>query len=95
VLLPQIAGTPGQIADALARSFENGEADGFIISGAYLPGAFVEFVDWSCPNCSGGACFVESILAARCAKTSAWDRPSAPWCRRMRSWRRHNLAAFA
>lgn len=50
VLLPQIAGTPGQIADALARSFENGEADGFIISGAYLPGAFIEFVDSVVPE---------------------------------------------
>jgi FMN-dependent oxidoreductase (nitrilotriacetate monooxygenase family) len=50
VLLPQIAGTPSQIADALIECFDNGEADGFIISGAYLPGAFVEFVDSVVPE---------------------------------------------
>jgi FMN-dependent oxidoreductase (nitrilotriacetate monooxygenase family) len=50
VLLPQIAGTPSQIADKLIESFENDEADGFIISGAYLPGVFVEFVDAVVPE---------------------------------------------
>jgi FMN-dependent oxidoreductase (nitrilotriacetate monooxygenase family) len=50
VLLPQIAGTPTQIADWLEESFRNGEADGFIISPAFLPGAFDEFVEFVVPE---------------------------------------------
>lgn len=50
VLLPQIVGTPSQIADQLEASFENGEADGFIISAAYLPGTFEEFADFVVPE---------------------------------------------
>ncbi|MEH2082901.1 MAG: hypothetical protein V7K89_23860 [Nostoc sp.] len=43
-------GTPTQIADQLEESFKNGEADGFIISAAYLPGAFEEFVEFVVPE---------------------------------------------
>lgn len=50
VLLPQLVGTPQQIADQLEASFENGEADGFIVSAAYLPGTFEEFSDFVVPE---------------------------------------------
>lgn len=50
VLLPQIVGTPSQIADQLEAWFNNGEGDGFIISPAYLPGAFEEFVSMVVPE---------------------------------------------
>jgi FMN-dependent oxidoreductase (nitrilotriacetate monooxygenase family) len=50
VLLPQIVGTPSQIADELESWFSNGEGDGFIISPAYLPGAFEEFVSLVVPE---------------------------------------------
>jgi alkanesulfonate monooxygenase SsuD/methylene tetrahydromethanopterin reductase-like flavin-dependent oxidoreductase (luciferase family) len=42
--VPQWAGTPTQIADALVEHFDAGAADGFIISAAYLPGVFEDFV---------------------------------------------------
>ena len=50
VLLPQIAGTPSQIADQLEASIHNEEADGFIVSAAYLPGSFEEFSDFVVPE---------------------------------------------
>jgi FMN-dependent oxidoreductase (nitrilotriacetate monooxygenase family) len=50
VLLPHMVGTGAQIADQLEESFRNGEADGFIISPAYLPGAFEEFVTQVVPK---------------------------------------------
>lgn len=50
VLLPQIAGTPSQIADQLEQSLKNDEADGFIVSAAYSPGSFDEFVDMVVPE---------------------------------------------
>ncbi|WP_211280898.1 LLM class flavin-dependent oxidoreductase [Pantoea rodasii] len=50
VLLPQLVGTPQQIADQLEASFDNGEADGFIVSAAYLPGTFDEFSDFVVPE---------------------------------------------
>jgi hypothetical protein len=45
-----LVGTPTQIADQLEESFKNGEADGFIISAANLPGAFEEFVEFVVPE---------------------------------------------
>lgn len=50
ILLPHVVGTPIQIADQLEAIFNNGEADGFIISPAYLPGAFEEFVQSVVPE---------------------------------------------
>jgi len=43
MLVPQIAGTPKQIADYLEHCFDDKQADGFIISPAYLPGGFQDF----------------------------------------------------
>jgi alkanesulfonate monooxygenase SsuD/methylene tetrahydromethanopterin reductase-like flavin-dependent oxidoreductase (luciferase family) len=50
VLLSHLVGTPVQIANQLEASFCNGEADGFIISPAYSPGAFEEFVQLVVPE---------------------------------------------
>lgn len=50
VLLPHVVGTPSQIADQLEASFHNREADGFIVSAAYLPGTFEEFSDFVVPE---------------------------------------------
>jgi len=47
--VPQWAGTGEQIADQLEAHFKAGAADGFIISPAFLPGAYDEFVDQVVP----------------------------------------------
>ena len=43
VMLPQIVGTASQVADALEAMNDAEEADGFMVSAAYSPGAFVDF----------------------------------------------------
>ena len=50
VRVPQLAGTPAMIADELTSLFRAGAADGFVISPAYLPGTFTEFVDRVVPE---------------------------------------------
>jgi alkanesulfonate monooxygenase SsuD/methylene tetrahydromethanopterin reductase-like flavin-dependent oxidoreductase (luciferase family) len=52
--LPQIAGAASQIADQLEARFDNRMGDGFIISPAYLPGAFEEFVSLVVPSAAAG-----------------------------------------
>jgi len=47
--VPQWAGTGEQIADQIESHFKAGAADGFIISPAFLPGAYDEFVDQVVP----------------------------------------------
>jgi alkanesulfonate monooxygenase SsuD/methylene tetrahydromethanopterin reductase-like flavin-dependent oxidoreductase (luciferase family) len=44
ITLPQLVGTASQVADMLEHSLNEEEADGFMISAAYSPGAFEEFV---------------------------------------------------
>lgn len=50
VLVPQIVGTPTQVADELEAMFLEEAGDGFVISPAYLPGAFEEFVELVVPE---------------------------------------------
>jgi FMN-dependent oxidoreductase (nitrilotriacetate monooxygenase family) len=50
VLVPQVCGTPRQIADELAEIFTSGDADGFVVSPAFLPDSFAEFVDGVVPE---------------------------------------------
>jgi alkanesulfonate monooxygenase SsuD/methylene tetrahydromethanopterin reductase-like flavin-dependent oxidoreductase (luciferase family) len=45
ILVPQIAGTPEQIADELERVHDEPGADGFAISAASIPGSYEDFVD--------------------------------------------------
>ncbi|KSU48032.1 hypothetical protein AS181_24375 [Gordonia sp. SGD-V-85] len=47
--VPQWGGTPTQIADRLVEYFDARAADGFIISAAYLPGVYEDFVDQVVP----------------------------------------------
>ncbi|MEP1080266.1 LLM class flavin-dependent oxidoreductase [Leptolyngbya sp. PL-A3] len=50
VLVPPVVGTGPQIADHLEAIFKDAAADGFIISPAFLPGAFEEFVEFVVPE---------------------------------------------
>ncbi len=50
VLVPQLTGTAGQIADQLEALFLEQACDGFMISPAHLPGAFEAFVDGVVPE---------------------------------------------
>lgn len=50
ILVPQVVGTPGQVADQLETMFREEAGDGFVISPAFLPGAFEEFVELVIPE---------------------------------------------
>jgi len=50
VLVPQLVGTPSEVADQLADLFASGACDGFVISPSHLPGAFAEFADAVVPE---------------------------------------------
>jgi alkanesulfonate monooxygenase SsuD/methylene tetrahydromethanopterin reductase-like flavin-dependent oxidoreductase (luciferase family) len=50
VLVPQLCGTAAQIAEQLADVFTSGDADGFVISPAFLPDSFADFVDSVVPE---------------------------------------------
>jgi FMN-dependent oxidoreductase (nitrilotriacetate monooxygenase family) len=50
VLVPQWVGTGKQIADQLEEWFCTSACDGFVISPAYLPGAFEDFVQFVVPE---------------------------------------------
>jgi FMN-dependent oxidoreductase (nitrilotriacetate monooxygenase family) len=47
--LPQIVGTPEQVADQLEAYFERTGGDGFMLTAAYTPGAVTDFVDLVVP----------------------------------------------
>jgi FMN-dependent oxidoreductase (nitrilotriacetate monooxygenase family) len=50
VLVPQIAGTAAEIADFMQAILEAEASDGFVISPAFLPDSFEEFVDQVVPE---------------------------------------------
>lgn len=50
VVVPQIAGTAIQVADRLEALVLGGACDGFMISPAYLPGGFDDFVELVVPE---------------------------------------------
>jgi FMN-dependent oxidoreductase (nitrilotriacetate monooxygenase family) len=50
VLVPQIAGTPGDVADWLQNVFEQRGADGFVVTPAHLPNGFYDFVELAVPE---------------------------------------------
>lgn len=50
ILVPQVVGTPAQVAEQLETWFLEEAGDGFVISPAYLPGAFEEFVKFVVPE---------------------------------------------
>jgi alkanesulfonate monooxygenase SsuD/methylene tetrahydromethanopterin reductase-like flavin-dependent oxidoreductase (luciferase family) len=45
VLVPQIVGTPDEVADQLEGWFVGEACDGFVISPSHVPGAFEAFVE--------------------------------------------------
>jgi FMN-dependent oxidoreductase (nitrilotriacetate monooxygenase family) len=47
--MPQIVGSPAQVADALQTMLEEGGGDGFNLTPTYTPGSFVEFVNLVVP----------------------------------------------
>lgn len=49
-LVLQLVGAPTQIADQLETIFAEEGADGFVISPAYIPGAFDDFVELVIPE---------------------------------------------
>jgi alkanesulfonate monooxygenase SsuD/methylene tetrahydromethanopterin reductase-like flavin-dependent oxidoreductase (luciferase family) len=49
VSLPQIVGTPEQVADQLEAYYEHVGGDGFMLSAIYSPGAIEEFVEQVIP----------------------------------------------
>jgi alkanesulfonate monooxygenase SsuD/methylene tetrahydromethanopterin reductase-like flavin-dependent oxidoreductase (luciferase family) len=48
--LPQMVGTPGDVADQLEAYFDFVGGDGFMLSPIYSPGAIEEFVDLVVPE---------------------------------------------
>lgn len=50
VMLPQFVGTASDVADQIEDGFQNGEADGYILSCAQSPGTFNDFVDLVVPE---------------------------------------------
>ncbi len=49
VMCPRLVGTPGDIADELSDILQSGATDGFVISPAFLPETFADFVDHVVP----------------------------------------------
>ena len=64
VLVPQLCGTPRQIADELADIFVSGAADGFVLSPAFLPDSFAEFVNFVVPELQNMKVFRSEYRAA-------------------------------
>ena len=64
-------GTPGQVADELARWVRAGATDGFNISPYIVPGGLDEIVDWWCPNSRNAAYTGLSTRRRPCGLT--WD----------------------
>jgi FMN-dependent oxidoreductase (nitrilotriacetate monooxygenase family) len=64
VLVPQLCGTPRQIADELADIFVSGAADGFVLSPAFLPDSFAEFVNFVVPELQSMKVFRSEYRAA-------------------------------
>jgi alkanesulfonate monooxygenase SsuD/methylene tetrahydromethanopterin reductase-like flavin-dependent oxidoreductase (luciferase family) len=48
--VPQLVGTPSEVADQLEDLFTSGACDGFAVSPSHLPGAFAEFADAVVPE---------------------------------------------
>ncbi len=64
ITLPQIVGTPREVADMLEHSLHSHEADGFMISAAYSPKAFAEFVDMVVPELQARQLFREDYAGS-------------------------------
>ena len=65
VLVPQIAGTAAEIADYMQAIVEAEASDGFVISPAFLPDSFEEFVDHVVPELQRRALFRTAYASRR------------------------------
>lgn len=63
ILVPQLCGTGRQVAEQLADIFTSGAADGFVVSPAFLPDSFAEFVDAVVPELQRLGVFRREYLA--------------------------------
>ena len=50
VMVPQICGTGREVAEQLTETFASGACDGFVVSPAFLPDSFREFVEQVVPH---------------------------------------------
>ena len=50
VTVPQVAGTPDEVAAYMIAAFKDGASDGFVITPAFLPQSFDDFVDHVVPR---------------------------------------------
>ena len=64
VMVPQLCGTAQQIADELADIFTSGDADGFVVSPAFLPDSFADFVDGVVPELQRLGVFRQDYVAS-------------------------------
>ena len=65
VLVPQIAGTAAEIANYMQAIIEAEASDGFVISPAFLPDSFDEFVDHVVPELQRRALFRQDYTGRR------------------------------
>ncbi len=65
VLVPQIAGTASDIADYMQAIVEAEASDGFVISPAFLPESFEEFVDRVVPQLQRRGIFCKDYASLR------------------------------
>jgi FMN-dependent oxidoreductase (nitrilotriacetate monooxygenase family) len=76
VLVPQLAGTAQQVAGQLATIFQDCACDGFVISPAFLPGAFEEFVELVVPELQRRGLFRTEYSGATLRDHLGLARPS-------------------
>ncbi len=77
VLVPQLVGTAQQVADQLEALVQDGVCDGFVISPAYLPGAFAEFVDLVVPELQRRGLFRKDYEGTTLREHLGLSRPAA------------------
>ncbi len=65
IILPQFVGTPKQVADQLEAAWSAEECDGWMISAAWSPGAFEDFVDLVVPELQRRGLFRKEYTGTR------------------------------
>lgn len=77
-LVPQIAGSPVEVADYMESIFLDEACDGFIISPAFLPGAFEDFVDFVVPELQRRGLFRREYSGSTLRENLALTRNDVP-----------------
>ena len=81
VVVPQIAGTPAQIADALEALFVAEACDGFMISPAHLPAGFDDFAAHVVPELQRRGLFRREYEGATLRENLGLKRPPSRFAR--------------